>query len=76
MSGKVTATVDYGMEEVPEKKIKNTDGSNRLFSSPAQVLNYMAKQGWELVATYTRGNESYNTSYVMKRKHTADRDSF
>lgn len=71
---KTRAYVDYGQSD-PERKRLLTDehGEKMLFNSPAAVLNYFDKNGWEMDEVYVLpgGGESslYGYKYfIFQRK--------
>ncbi len=61
------AKVSYGDEGNKARFVllKNETGSKMKFSNEIQALNYIAKQGWELVSTYH--NHGGETRFFLKK---------
>ncbi len=80
-SGKFYAMVDYG-QDAPKSshsesyKVDERNGEPKKFNSTIAMLNFMYKNGWELVGIKTTGDIS---SYILKRipkmKKTDTKDS-
>ena len=71
-SGKFMAMVDYGQEDNRDKDKKgqqlmvtSANGATLQFNGIVHILNYMHRNGWEIVHIKDMGDYE---SYLMKRK--------
>ena len=65
---KYIATADYGNgSKIRVKTSALKDGAGKIikFRSELEAVNYMAKQGWEIVSTYH--NKGGSTHFFMKK---------
>ncbi|RNI30548.1 hypothetical protein [Rufibacter latericius] len=63
-------SVDFGnAQQKRGEKLLDTSGNPLEFISPIDALNYLNRQGWELVHVYVlREDKTDYRHYVMKRK--------
>jgi len=72
---KAIVSIDYGQRYVDtglnRQKIAGADQKSITFNSPIDALNFMSKQGWELVSFKTTGDGATTSFiYLLKRKKT------
>lgn len=72
---KASIVIDYGQRYVDtglnRQKIAGADQKPITFNSPIDILNFMVRQGWELVSFKTTGGgENVVFIYLLKRKKT------
>jgi len=75
---KAHITIDYGQRYLNSGlNRQQISGPNRqpvVFNSTIDALNFMVRQGWELISTQVIGNESGSEStfiYMLKRRKPA-----
>lgn len=70
LSAKVTIDIDYGEERSiwKDNRIKDQEGRVKKFNTTVDALNYMGKEGWQLINAfpYVSGN-TYVYHYVFKK---------
>ena len=72
-ASKVIIEVDYGNEKRNWKSNRlKEDGKLKKFNSDIDAINYMGKNGWKLVNTYTIANVSGAVvHYILKKEFFA-----
>ena len=68
--GKVKVMLDFGAKVKNFETLIGDDGKQIKFNTMMEVINYMAKRGWELDRTYiiTEGMSKQNViNYVLKK---------
>ncbi len=70
LSSKVTIDIDYGEERSiwKDTRLKNDEGKLKKFNTVVDALNYMGKDGWNLVNAFpfiTGNSQVYH--YVFKK---------
>jgi len=72
MSNKINVEVDYGGDTkfFSDTRMKDDEGRAVKFNSVADILNYMSKEGWELITAQVTFNSSAQKiwSILMRRK--------
>lgn len=72
MSNKINVEVDYGGDTkfFSDTRMKDDEGKAVKFNSVADILNYMSKEGWELVTAQVTFNTSAQKIWtiLMRRK--------
>lgn len=75
---RTSVLIDYGQRFMStglnRQKIAGPDKQPILFNSTIDALNFMVKQGWELVSSHVTGNTSGSEStfiYLLQRKKKA-----
>jgi hypothetical protein len=48
-----------GNSRTKESLVRDASGAPMKFASEADAINYLAKQGWELVTAYSRSSETH-----------------
>ncbi len=68
MSGKQVYAIDFGQksELISDKTYKDESGKPLIFDSMIDAMNFMAKNGWELVQVYIPVSPAVR--YVLKKK--------
>jgi hypothetical protein len=64
---KIFITIDYG-DGKRFTALKDEDGKKVSFSGIAEMLNYMTKQGWELVIPITTINGGNGPSFLFRKE--------
>ncbi|KAA3438024.1 hypothetical protein [Rufibacter hautae] len=69
----VYLSVDFGQsKKKTDEKLLDAAGNPLVFNSPIDALNYLNRQGWELVNVYVlREDRTDYRHYLMKRKVSA-----
>lgn len=71
LSNKVTIAIDYGEERSiwKDNRLKEEDGGLKKFNTVIDALNYMGKDGWQLVNAFpiNVGTNSQVYHYVFKK---------
>ena len=72
MSNKINVEVDYGGDTkfFSDTRMKDDEGRAVKFNSVADILNYMSKEGWELITADVTFNSNVQKiwSILMRRK--------
>ena len=72
MSNKINVEVDYGGDTkfFSDTRMKDDEGKAVKFNSVADILNYMSKEGWELITAQVTFNTNAQKiwSILMRRK--------
>ena len=72
LSNKINVEVVYGTETKfwSDSRMKDDEGKAVKFNSVADILNYMSKQGWELITAqvYFDANAQKRWVILMRRK--------
>ena len=72
LSNKINVEVDYGGDTkfFSDTRMKDDEGKAVKFNSVADILNYMSKQGWELITAQVTFNTNSQKIWVilMRRK--------
>jgi hypothetical protein len=72
MSNKINVEVDFGGETkfFSDTRMKTDEGKAVKFNSVADILNYMSKEGWELITSQVTFNTNSQKlwSILMRRK--------
>jgi hypothetical protein len=72
LSNKINVEVDFGGETkyFSDTRMKNDEGKAVKFNSIADILNYMSKEGWELITSQVTFNTNSQKlwSILMRRK--------
>jgi hypothetical protein len=72
LSNKINVEVDYGTETKfwSDTRMKDDEGKAVKFNSVADILNFMSKQGWELITAQVYYNTNSQKLWVilMRRK--------
>ena len=72
MSNKINVEVDYGGDTkfFSDTRMKDDEGRAVKFNSVADILNYMSKEGWELITAQVTFNTNAQKiwSILMRRK--------
>ena len=72
MSNKINVEIDYGGDTkfFSDTRMKDDEGRAVKFNSVADILNYMSKEGWELITAQVTFNSSAQKiwSILMRRK--------
>ena len=66
-SDKFVAVVDFGNGN-EESYILDNDNKKKLFNSPMEAVNYLAKDGWEVVTSYIFVNGNGRLVYILKKE--------
>jgi hypothetical protein len=71
LSNKVTIDIDYGEERSiwKDHRLKEEDGKLKKFNSVVDAINYLGKNGWNLVNAFpvSTGNGHMVYHYVFKK---------
>jgi hypothetical protein len=71
LSNKVTIDIDYGEEKSiwKDNRLKTEEGKLKKFNTTIDALNYMGKEGWQLVNAFpiSTGTNSQVYHYVFKK---------
>ena len=73
--GKVKVMLDFGAKTKSFETLIGEDGKQIKFNTMMEVINYMAKRGWELDRTYvvSEGMSKQNViNYVLKKYVVSD----
>ena len=76
-AGKVKVILDFGAKTKNFETIIGDDGKQIKFNTMMEVINYMAKRGWELDGTYvvSEGLSKQNViNYVLKKYVVSDEE--
>ncbi|MFN2439371.1 MAG: hypothetical protein ABR503_09245 [Chitinophagaceae bacterium] len=72
LSNKINVELDYGGETkfFSDTRMKNDEGKAVKFNSVADILNYMSREGWELITAqvFFNTNSQKLWSILMRRK--------
>ncbi len=72
LSNKINVELDYGTETKfwSDARMRDDEGKAVKFNSVADILNYMSKQGWELITAqvYFDTNAQKKWVILMRRK--------
>ena len=72
LSNKINVEVDYGADTkfFSDTRMKDDEGKAVKFNSVSDILNYMSKQGWELITAQVSFNTNSQKIWciLMKRK--------
>lgn len=70
LSNKVSIAIDYGQERkmLKNQAIKGKDGKAMQFDSMIDTLNFMQKNGWDFVSTYTATLGSSEVYYFLLKR--------
>ena len=74
---RATIVIDFGQKFVDlgtnRQKVTGPDGRPVIFNSPMHALNFMARNGWELISAQVIGTAAGQDSkfvYLLRRKRT------
>lgn len=69
LSNKVTIFIDYGQATslFQSNKVKNEDGSNKVFNSMVDAMNYMGSMGWEFEQAYVVSGQQLVYHWLLKK---------
>ncbi len=71
-STRVTIDIDYGERRSTWKdnRLKEEDGTLKKFNTVVDALNYMGKNGWQLVNAFpvNVSSNSFNYHYIFRKK--------
>ena len=65
-SSTLTVDIDNGQDPSADKRLRDGNRKEIRFNSLADILNYMAENGWEYVNTIKTSNRD-DPDYLMKR---------
>ncbi|WP_051878433.1 hypothetical protein [Chryseobacterium sp. FH1] len=76
LSNKITVSIDYGQATsfFQSNKVKNEDGSNRIFNSMVDAMNYMGALSWEFQQAYVVTIGQQNVYHWLMRKEFSKLD--
>ena len=72
LSNKVTVDIDYGEERkrMKDNRVKEENGKSKKFNTVIDALNYLGKNGWQLVNAFpfTTKSGPIDYHYVFKKE--------
>jgi hypothetical protein len=70
-SKKVTLAIDYGdlpLSGFSDYRLRDNRDELLSFNTRVDALNYMARQGWELVHALSMPNDAVSSMYLLKKR--------
>jgi len=72
LSSRVTIEIDYGEQRSiwKDNRLKNEDGRAIKFNTVVDALNFMGRNGWQLVNAFpfSSGNNTFTYHYVFRKQ--------